>query len=199
MKPQASGEIHVPDHFAALGIARSPWVDVEELKSRFHSLSAQQHPDAAGGSAEAFANLNAAWQTLREPAGCLRHFLELEHPDALAAASTGQAPAELADLFMDIAGVRQSAQKFSAKISAASSPITKAMLEPERITLRTKLDSLATELTARTTRITSTLRDSATTPQQLASSLASLVFLGKWSALLAELRLPLEGHALSCP
>ncbi len=188
MRGKLLGVMDAQDHFAALGIARAPWVDAEELKSRFHALSSEQHPDA-GGSAEAFAKLNTAWQALREPAGCLRHFLELQHPEALVAASTTQAPAELADLFMEIANLRQTAQKFSGKLAAAASPITKALLEPQRMALRTWLDAVAKGLGSRNTRITAALRDSATTPDQLASSHASLVFLGKWTALLAELRL----------
>ena len=178
--------ISMVDHFAVLGIPRAAWVDAEELKSRFHALSAKQHPDAAGGSGAAFTELNAAWQTLREPAGCLRHFLELEHPQLPATA--GQTPAELADLFMDIASVRQQAQKFGVKFAAASSPLTKAMLEPERIALRTRLTALASEIETRTMQITRALRAGALPPEQLAASLASLVFLGKWSAHLAELR-----------
>ncbi len=189
MKSDASEELRTVDHFAVLGIPRAAWVDAEELKTRFHKLSAERHPDAAGGDGAAFTELNAAWQALREPAGCLRHFLELEHPDALVSAATAQAPAELADLFMDIAALRLAAQKFGAKFAAASSPLTKAMLEPERIAMRTKLDALAAELTVRTRHITATLHDSAATPQHLATALASLVFLGKWSALVAELRL----------
>ena len=177
------------DHFAVLGIPRAAWVDAEELKSRFHALSAKQHPDAAGGSGAAFTELNAAWQTLREPAGCLRHFLELEHPDALV--SAGQTPAELADLFMDIAAFRQAAQKFGAKYSAATSPLTKAVLEAERVALRTRLTALAANVETRTEQSLATLRDGGTQPQQLATLLASLVFLAKWTAQLAELRLGL--------
>ena len=178
----------VLDHFTVLGVPRATWVDAEELKSCFHRLSAERHPDAAGGDGTAFTELNAAWQALREPAGCLRHFLELEHPDALAKASTATAPTELADLFMDIASLRQAAQKFGAKFDAASSPLIKAMLEPERVTLRTHTAALASDIEARTGQITSALRTNLLKPQQLAASLASLVFLGKWSALLAELR-----------
>ena len=88
--------ISMVDHFAVLGIPRTAWVDAEELKTRFHRLSAERHPDAAGGTGAAFTELNAAWQSLREPAGCLRHFLELEHPQLLTTA--GQTPAELADI-----------------------------------------------------------------------------------------------------
>ena len=58
----------VTDHFAAFDFPRTPWVDADELKEKFHRLSAQRHPDAPGGSDAAFAALNAAWQILREPA-----------------------------------------------------------------------------------------------------------------------------------
>ncbi len=177
------------DHFAVLGISRAAWVDAEELKARFHKLSAERHPDASGGDGAAFTELNAAWQALREPTGCLRHFLELEHPDALA--SAGQTPAELADLFMDIAAFRQAAQMFGAKYSAATSPLTKAVLEAERVTLQTRLDALAANVAARTEQSVATLRSTATQPSQLATLLASLVFLAKWSTQLAELRLGL--------
>lgn len=177
------------DHFAVLGLPRVAWVDAEELKSRFHKLSAERHPDAAGGAGAAFTELNAAWQTLREPAGCLRHFLELGHPDALA--SAGQTPAELADLFMDIAAFRQAAQKFGVKLFTAGSPLAKALLEPERIALRARLDALAANVEARTEQSIATLRSDTTQPQQLATLLASLVFLAKWTAQLAELRLGL--------
>jgi len=175
------------DHFAVLGIPRAAWVDAGKLKSRFHKLSAERHPDASGGDNAAFTELNAAWQALREPAGCLRHFLELEHPDALA--SAGQTPAELADLFMDIAAFRQAAQKFAAKYSTATSPLTKAVLEAERVGLRTRLVALTANIEARTEQSLATLRSDATLPSQLATLLASLVFLAKWSTPLAELRL----------
>ena len=178
--------ISMVDHFAVLGIPRTAWVDAEELKTRFHRLSAERHPDAAGGTGAAFTELNAAWQSLREPAGCLRHFLELEHPQLLTTA--GQTPAELADLFMDIAAFRQQAQKFGVKFAATSSPLTKAMLEPERVALRERLHALVADVEARTARCITMLQSNGTQPEQLAGSLTSLVFLGKWSALLAELR-----------
>ncbi len=178
----------VTDHFAVLGITRAAWTDADVLKEKFLRRSAQQHPDAAGGSAEDFATLNAAWQTLREPAGCLRHFLELAHPEALAATPSAHAPVELADLFMDIAAARQLAQKFRAKLASASSPLTRAMLEPERVGLRARIATLALEIETRTAQIASAVRAGTATPRVLAEALASLGFFGKWSALLAELQ-----------
>lgn len=189
MRREFLGVTSAVDHFAVLGVPRAAWVDAEELKTRFHKLSAERHPDAAGGDGAAFTELNAAWQALREPAGCLRHFLELEHPDALA--SAGQTPAELADLFMDIAAFRQAAQKFGAKYSAATSPLTKAVLEAERVALHTRLDALNANVATRTEESIAALRNADTQPSQLATLLASLVFLAKWSTQLAELRLGL--------
>ena len=177
------------DHFAVLGVPRAAWVDAEELKSRFHRLSAERHPDAAGGDGAAFTELNAAWQALRAPAGCLRHFLELKHPDALTSAR--QTPSELADLFMDIAAFRQAAQKFAAKYSAATSPLTKAVLEAERIALRTRLAALAANVETRTAQCLLTLRSEAAEPSQLTTVLTALVFLEKWSAQFADVRLSL--------
>jgi len=179
----------VTDHFAVLGIPRAAWLDPEELKERFHRLSAQRHPDAAGGTAQAFTDLNDAWQTLRDPAKCLRHYLELEHPESLA--GTAQTPPELAGLFMDIAASRQSAQKLGTKLAEATSPLTRALLEPERIAQRARLDSLNANVVARTAQITAAVRAGTLTPEQLATSLASLVFLGKWTAQLGEMRLVL--------
>ena len=177
------------DHFAVLGIPRAAWVDADKLKTRFHQLSAERHPDAAGGDGAAFTELNAAWQALREPAGCLRHFLELEHPDALA--SSGQTPAELADLFMDIAAFRQAAQKFQIKFEAATSPLAKAVLEAERVVFRTRLAALVANVETKTARCVTLLRSGAAPPEALATLQASLVFLARWTSQLAELRLVL--------
>ena len=61
----------------------------------------------------------------------------------------------------------------------------------ERIALRARLDALAANVEAHTEQSIATLRSDTTQPQQLATLLASLVFLAKWTAQLAELRLGL--------
>jgi curved DNA-binding protein CbpA len=74
------------DCFDLLGEPRRPWLDAEALKSRFLLLSAEAHPDRVhGGTDEAkaaandrSAELNAAFNTLREPRDRLFHLLELE-------------------------------------------------------------------------------------------------------------------------
>ena len=179
----------VTDHFATFGLPRAPWLDAEDLKQRFHRLSAQRHPDSHGGSGAAFSELNAAWQILRAPAARLRHFLELEHPAALA--TPAQTPPELAAMFMDIAAFFQDARRFAARRDAAASPLARALLEPERIALRAGLDSLTAAVATLSDAITTRLRDEKPAPDDLARLLASLVVFEKWTPQLAEARLSL--------
>jgi curved DNA-binding protein CbpA len=171
------------DHFAALQIRRAAWLEPEEVKERFFRLSAVQHPDA-GGSAAAFTDLNAAWQVLRDPAARLRHFLELEHPEALAIAA--RTPAELGDLFMGIAAARQTTQQLAARLSSASSPLSRSLLESERRSWLAKLETLHREVAHRLDLAQSALRSGRPGPAELATLLAHLVFLGKWDAQLQE-------------
>jgi hypothetical protein len=179
----------VPDHFATFSLAHSPWVDADDLKSRFLHLSATSHPDA-GGSSEAFTALNDAWQTLRDPAACLRHYLELEHPSSLALAA--QTPPDLGDLFMDIASARQSVQQLATRLNATSSPLSRSLLEPERRTLLSRLESLTAQIATRLQSSQLALRTPNLTAPQLATLLSSLVFLGKWSTQLRESTLALS-------
>ena len=76
----------MPDHFALLGEPRRPWIDPEQLKNKFLGLSSTVHPDRVHGGSEEemrfanqhFAEVNAAYNCLRDPKDRLRHLLELE-------------------------------------------------------------------------------------------------------------------------
>jgi hypothetical protein len=65
------------------------------------------------------------------------------------------------------------------------------MLEPERIALSTRLAAVSANVEARAQQSIATLRSDATQPSELATLLASLVFLARWTSQLAELRLNL--------
>ncbi len=179
----------VTDHFSVLGIPRAPQVDAEVLKERFHRLGAAAHPDGGGADA-AFATVNEAWQTLRTAAGCLRHFLELEHPDALAI--TAQTPPELGDLFMEIAGLQHAVRQFSARRAQLASPIGRALIEPERLRLVENVRSLSFQVAERTGAACAGVRAGANEPANLAHLLAHLVFLGKWEREVREMELALQ-------
>ena len=176
------------DHFATLQQSRGPWLDAAALKDSFHRLGAQRHPDTAGGDAESFAALNAAWQTLREPATRLRHLLELEAPDLLA--RTAQIPPALADTFMRIAALRRTLEDFRKRHSAASTPLARALLAAEQHAVKTDLESALADLDTAHERALAELRalDTAwpTSLDPLAALHQQLAFLAKWSTQLRE-------------
>ena len=74
------------DCFALLDEPRRPVIDLEALKAKFFSRSAESHPDRSHGAGEVerqaatdgYAALNSAYNTLREPKERLGHLLELE-------------------------------------------------------------------------------------------------------------------------
>ena len=177
------------DCFQILEIPRQPWIDDAQLKDHFHRLAAIHHPDTSSGSTSAFSELNTAWQTLREPATCLRHFLSLEHPGVLAIAE--RTPTDLGDLFMEIADARQSAQSLIARRNAAAT-LARALMESERITLLSRLDKLAGEILTRIATSHAAIRTPGQPPEALAKILATLSFLEKWTAQLGETKTALS-------
>jgi curved DNA-binding protein CbpA len=172
-----------PDHFATLSLPRTPWLEAEALKKRFLGRSAVTHPDV-GGTAAGFAALNEAWQILRDPATRLRHYLELENPDALALAAA--TPAELGDLFMNVAGARQEAQRLAAKLAAASSPLARSLLAGERRDRLARLEALSQGIGTRLESAHASLAAGERDPAKLAGLLGKMVFLEKWAAQLRE-------------
>ncbi len=182
----------MPDAFALFNLPRRPWLDAANLRDEFHRRSAVLHPDA-GGSAEAFAQLNAAHQTLREPASRLRHLLELAAPELLA--QSPPVPPVLADRFMRVGAARQSSVSFLAKHRAASSPLARALLASEHTAQTHALDTALADLDATRTDALARLRDLDADWHDripdLARLHAELSYLERWTAQLRESRLEL--------
>src|SRR5437868_8581649 len=74
------------DNFSLFNEPRRPWLDADLLKQKFLKFSAEVHPDkihnASDGEKAAankrYAELNAAYNCLREPKERLLHLIELE-------------------------------------------------------------------------------------------------------------------------
>jgi curved DNA-binding protein CbpA len=122
------------DFFALLHEPRRPWLDVDALKTRFLSLSAEVHPDRVHESAEAvklaatsrYTALNAAHNCLREPRDRIRHLLELElghKPSDLT-----NVPNDLMDLFFEIGKGFREVDAFLAEKARATSPLLQVRL-----------------------------------------------------------------------
>ena len=122
------------DYFTLLNEPRRPWIEPETLKSKFLGLSAALHPDKiqstdaaqAAEDGKHFADLNAAYNCLREPKERLRHLLELElgqKPKDLQ-----QIPSDLADLFIEVAALCREVDAFLREKGGVSSPLLRAQM-----------------------------------------------------------------------
>jgi curved DNA-binding protein CbpA len=120
------------DYFALLGEPRRPWLDPGALKKKFMALSGEVHPDRTHGTADpkvgtaAFAELNAAYNCLRDPKERLRHLLELER--GTKPTDLQQIPPDLAELFIHVAALCRKADQFLGEKAKASSPLLQAQL-----------------------------------------------------------------------
>jgi curved DNA-binding protein CbpA len=117
------------DYFALLHEPRRPWLDPEKLKERFLALSAESHPDRVHqadsatrhAAQERYADLNSAYQCLRDPKERLAHLLELElgtKPSDLQ-----QVPQDLLELFMEVSGLCRQVDAFLAESGQLTSPL----------------------------------------------------------------------------
>ncbi len=119
------------DNFALLGEPRRPWLDAELLKEKFLARSAQLHPDRMHQSPEAernaashqFAELNAAYNCLREPKDRLRHLLELEL--GAKPADIRPVPEEMMTSLFEVGQLCKQADAFLVEYARVTSPILK--------------------------------------------------------------------------
>ncbi len=133
------------DFFALLGIPRHAAIDDEALKTRYHELAGEIHPDKASDPAqkeelvERSAQLNLAWKTLSNSASRIRHLLELIAPNS----ATGDAglSEELMQLFASVGSTIQKADSFLSKRKGATSALAKALLAEEEVEVQTQLQS----------------------------------------------------------
>lgn len=150
-----------PDYFALLDEPRRPWLEPNELKQKFLTLSTRLHPDkieADGESARSaastqFAELNAAFNCLSRPKSRLLHLLELE--TGAKPGDVQSIPNSLAGLFGEVAAACREADHFLGEKNAAASPLVQVEFferAPERIeklnVLQKRLGGLSDQLLA---------------------------------------------------
>ncbi len=121
----------MPDYFALLTEPRRPWLDENVLKSRFLQLSAGAHPDRSHDASEAekqlasqrFAELNAAYNCLREPKSRLRHLSELESGSKLK--EIQKIPPDAMAMFFEVGQLCREVDAFLTQNAAVTSPLVK--------------------------------------------------------------------------
>lgn len=165
------------DFFATLELQRRPWVEEEELKQAFFRLSSICHPDQPTGDAAKFEAINTAWITLKDPVTCLKHWLELESPGFTASTTP---PAELINLFMEAGSLQQSLAAFDQEYTSAISALSRSLLEPRRLALKTKSGALLEKLQLLENENLTAVRSTNPSIESLQKTYTSLSYLRKW-------------------
>jgi len=190
----------VLDNFALLNTPRRPWLNPDSLKQTFFTRSAEIHPDRIHHATdlekqaanERAAELNAAYQCLREPRERVRHLLELElgaKPSDLT-----QVPEDLMDLFFAIGKEFRAVDALLVEKANATSPLLQVQLFERgqnlverlgdvRQTVVVRRDGLLAELEGTST----TWETSATRPlERLQEIWRLLSFYERWLAQIQE-------------
>lgn len=152
------------DAFALLAEPRRPWLDADALRARFLPLATAVHPDRVHSASETeklaangrYAELNAAYNTLRETRDRLLHLFELE-----AGAKPGdiqRIPSGTMDLFVEIGQACREADGFLTKKANATSPMLKLRIMQEGLDWADQLQSLQARVNTRRDELTAELR-----------------------------------------
>lgn len=152
------------DAFALLSEPRRPWLDADVLKARFLPLSAEVHPDRVHSASEAekaaansrYAELNAAYNTLREPRDRLLHLLELEAGGK--PKDVQRIPPGTMDLFVEVGQTCRDTDEFLKQKSTSESPMVKLRLMQEGLDWLDRLQALQGRVNAKRDELVTELR-----------------------------------------
>jgi DnaJ-domain-containing protein 1 len=188
------------DYFALLNETRRPWIDPDILKEKFLALSAQFHPDRFHGlpdaerksAGERYAEINAAYNCLREPKERVRHLLELEL--GAKPADIQRVPQEMMDAMFEIGRLCQEADAFIAEKSKVTSPVLKVQWFERGHAWMEKLNAQQQKINARREELSKELaamnpawESNSTRPLERLDAIYRLLgYLGRWSGQLQE-------------
>lgn len=194
------------DYFAALDQPRRPWLDPEALKEKFHELSAVVHPDRLHNSdadlrqqaSERYAELNAAYQCLRNPKARLEHLCQLENgakPGDLRAI-----PNDVMQFFGEVGALLRETNGLVTEKAAVTSAILRVGLLEKSMPYLEKISKLQASIQTRLQGVTDELRaldrewdECLRSPDRRAAALASAErlyhlfgFFERWAGQLQE-------------
>lgn len=144
----------MPDSFSLLNEPRLPWLDADALKAKFHQFSAEVHPDRSHNAPEAekaasntrYAELNAAYNTLREPKDRLLHLLELELGGK--PRDIQRIPPGTMDLFVEVGQTCRDVDAFLAGKADVTSPMLKVKFFQQSMVWTDSLQKLQQKINA---------------------------------------------------
>ena len=152
------------DQFALLKEPRHPWLDADELKQKFLPLSTAVHPDRVHNASEdektaankRYAELNAAYNTLREPRDRLLHLLELELGER--PKDIQRIPPGTMDLFVEVGQTCRDADAFIIEKGKVTSPLLKVQMFEKGMEWTDKLMALQQKINAKRAELLSELK-----------------------------------------
>ena len=149
------------DYFTLLDQPRQPWLDLEQLKETFHAKTLRAHPDAQAqsetSSETAFAELNEAYQVLRDPKRRLHHLLTFERN--LSSPQNEAVPPEIEALFPVVADVTQELEALLQKLDRASSTLSRSLLKTDLLAAAERLHGVLERLSAMLEKAEARLRE----------------------------------------
>lgn len=153
------------DAFALLSEPRRPWLDPAALQTRFLAQAAPLHPDRVATAPEAeqqaanarYAELNAAYNTLREPRERLVHLLELERGSR--PGDIQRIPPGTMDLFVEIGQACRDVDTYLTRKQATTSPMIRLQLLAEGLTWLERLQGLQRQVEQRRQALAAELAD----------------------------------------
>ena len=183
------------DAFAVFEIPPRPWLAPEALHDFFMRRAATFHPDSNDDASakDEFLELNAAYQTLKDPVKRLRCFLQIIAKDETAQLEESNADQpQLHLLFAEIAPLKNDLDQFTKKRALATSPVSLALLRHEEQELKNKMTLLNEKLRqewqtceAELLELDNKWDDRSLTLLPFAKSLCTrMIFLQKWTTLL---------------
>ena len=154
----------IVDHFANLGVHRRPWLDVDQLKQRFHQLSIDIHPDRSLNDTvdvkrehqREFVIINSAFQCLRDTKLRVRHLLELER--GCVSENVQSVPSEMTDWFTEVGLICRKVDLFLEKKEKQDSPILQVALMAEGMLLNDEISKTHQKLQAELMKIDEALK-----------------------------------------
>ena len=152
------------DSFSLLDEPRRPWLDAEALKQKFLPLSSAAHPDRIHSAPEAekqaatnrYAEINAAYNTLREPRDRLLHLIELE--SGAKPSDIQRIPPGTMDLFVEVGQLCRDVDAFQAERGQVTSPLLKVKMFERSMEWTDQLQALQGRINARRDELTTELQ-----------------------------------------
>jgi len=152
------------DNFLLFAEARRPWIDADLLKKKFHEFSSTVHPDKVQNANETekttankrYADLNAAYNCLREPKERLLHLFEVELGEK--PKDIQRIPPGTMDLFVEVGQTCRDVDAFIVEKGTVTSPLLKVQMFEKAMDWTDKLNHLQQKINSKREELTTELQ-----------------------------------------